>query len=257
VFPVRPNFFPSISKQGGFTLIELLIVIAIILILIAIALPNFLDAQIRARVVRAKGELRTLAIAMESYHLDWKYYPSFSFPNYTTAYLGRINAGLTWLTSPNAYIKSLPEDPFPGDQGPGGHPIGGAGHEGPFSYILDGVQTPRFEYLSHPDGNAGLLKAWCIYSLGPDRPVAEVRANHNANPVCNNGEPIFTYAPTNGTKSKGDLMKYGGDPWWMGVIVDDCIVAIDGEIRGRYADPSRQPGQPVNDIRYLHRFPPD
>lgn len=52
----------------GFTLIELLIVIAIILILIAIALPNFLEAQIRAKVVRAKGEIRTIAIAMDSYY---------------------------------------------------------------------------------------------------------------------------------------------------------------------------------------------
>lgn len=42
-------------NRPGFTLIELLIVIAIILILIAIALPNFLEAQIRAKVTKAKG----------------------------------------------------------------------------------------------------------------------------------------------------------------------------------------------------------
>ena len=46
------------TARRGFTLIELLIVIAIILILIAIALPNFLEAQERARVTRAKAELR-------------------------------------------------------------------------------------------------------------------------------------------------------------------------------------------------------
>ena len=111
-------------KSRGFTLIELLIVIAIILILIAIALPNFLEAQIRARVTRAKAEIRTLAISMEAYFLDWKYYPSFSFPNYTVQFDRRVR-GLTWLTSSIAYITSLPEDPFPGDQTPQGDELFG------------------------------------------------------------------------------------------------------------------------------------
>lgn len=56
------------KRLKGFTLIELLIVIAIILILIAIALPNFLEAQIRARVTKANGELRSLATALFDYN---------------------------------------------------------------------------------------------------------------------------------------------------------------------------------------------
>jgi len=56
------------KRKSGFTLIELLIVIAIILILIAIALPNFLEAQIRARVTKANGELRSLATALFDYN---------------------------------------------------------------------------------------------------------------------------------------------------------------------------------------------
>jgi prepilin-type N-terminal cleavage/methylation domain-containing protein len=56
--------------RAGFTLIELLIVIAIILILIAIALPNFLEAQIRAKVSQVRGNLRTLQIALEMYATD-------------------------------------------------------------------------------------------------------------------------------------------------------------------------------------------
>lgn len=55
-------------RKKGFTLIELLIVIAIILILIAIALPNFLEAQIRARVTKANGEMRSLATALFDYN---------------------------------------------------------------------------------------------------------------------------------------------------------------------------------------------
>jgi len=54
-------------KQRAFTLIELLIVVAIIAILAAIAVPNFLEAQTRARVSRVKNDMRTFGVALESY----------------------------------------------------------------------------------------------------------------------------------------------------------------------------------------------
>src|SRR3989337_2384657 len=57
-------------RLGGFTLIELLIVIAIILILIAIALPNFLEAQVRAKVTASKANIRSIEIAMYSLNSD-------------------------------------------------------------------------------------------------------------------------------------------------------------------------------------------
>ena len=63
------------KNSKGFTLIELLIVVAIIAILAAIAIPNFLAAQTRAKVSRAKGEMQTLATALESYYVDNSTYP--------------------------------------------------------------------------------------------------------------------------------------------------------------------------------------
>src|SRR5205085_597888 len=54
----------------AFTLIELLIVVAIIAILAAIAVPNFLEAQTRAKVSRSKSDLRNFATALESYAVD-------------------------------------------------------------------------------------------------------------------------------------------------------------------------------------------
>src|SRR3990172_3323355 len=101
--------------SSGFTLIELLIVIAIILILIAIALPNFLEAQIRARVTKASGEIRSIGIALESYYLDWNFYPFESETDMANQSPGE--RGLLRLTTPIQYIFEIPPDPFPNSAG--------------------------------------------------------------------------------------------------------------------------------------------
>jgi len=64
-----------LRKNEGFTLIELLIVVAIIGILAAIAIPNLLNALQRGKQKRTMADIRNLATAIESYNVDNNNYP--------------------------------------------------------------------------------------------------------------------------------------------------------------------------------------
>ena len=64
------------SKKRGFSLIELLIVVAIILIIAAIAIPNLLRSRIAANEASAVGSLRTLNTAEITYNTT---YPTIGF----------------------------------------------------------------------------------------------------------------------------------------------------------------------------------
>jgi type II secretion system protein G len=59
------------KKQSGFTLIELMVVIVIIGILVAIALPNFIGAQDRAKLSSVKANMHTVQTMAETYAVDW------------------------------------------------------------------------------------------------------------------------------------------------------------------------------------------
>ena len=81
----------------GFTLIELLIVVAIIGIIAAIAIPNLLNAIDRGKQKRTMADMRSLGTAVESYAVDNNVYPVVS-----TA------ATLKTVVEAGAYIKNMP-----------------------------------------------------------------------------------------------------------------------------------------------------
>ena len=62
-------------KERGFTLIELLIVVAIIGIIAAIAIPNLLNAIDRSKQKRTMADIRSVGTACEEYSIDNNYYP--------------------------------------------------------------------------------------------------------------------------------------------------------------------------------------
>ena len=86
------------KKNSGFTLIELLIVVAIIGIIAAIAIPNLLNAIDRGKQKRTMADLRSMGTAIEEYSIDNNFYPKS---------ISDI-AGLETHVTPS-YIRKLPE----------------------------------------------------------------------------------------------------------------------------------------------------
>src|ERR1035437_5493817 len=98
-------------NSKGFTLIELLIVVAIIGIIVAIAIPNLLNAIQRAKQRRTMGDERSIATAIEAYGVDFNRYPvaaGFSLPSNLAYGTKMVTASLANAVSPT-YIRVCPE----------------------------------------------------------------------------------------------------------------------------------------------------
>jgi prepilin-type N-terminal cleavage/methylation domain-containing protein len=182
-------------RAGAFTLIELLIVVAIIAILAAIAVPNFLEAQVRSKVSRMKADIRTIATAVESYGVDHNAYPPHrdALDNeigYPDRYF--------FLTTPISYLSTIPaRDVFAVDA------IGGQGGSELW------VSWTNFKSFADTHALAAVDEThrWMLRSRGPD---GENEGNSVRNAFMNGGiaaGPSMIYDPTNGSVSRGDLVR--------------------------------------------------
>lgn len=182
-----------ITRSKAFTLVELLLVVAIIAILAAIALPNFLEAQTRSKVSRAMADLRSASIALEAYAADHNgLYP----PDHPRTDLDGFLAAVQ-LSTPVAYLTSIRSmiDPFRRD----------------FDLVPnDADETYRYWDLKSrqraaphiPSLNNGLTfdGNWILSSAGPDKlDDYPTTGDHRFEPIA--------YDPTNGTTSRGDIFR--------------------------------------------------
>jgi prepilin-type N-terminal cleavage/methylation domain-containing protein len=84
------------KSKKGFTLIELLIVVAIIAILAAIAIPQFSQYRVRGYNAAASSDMRNIKVQTEAYNTDWQIYASSTDAG--AAGLGTVRSGPTSLS---------------------------------------------------------------------------------------------------------------------------------------------------------------
>jgi len=172
----------GLRVPSGFTLIELLIVVAIIAILAAIAVPNFLEAQMRAKVVSVKADMKNIITAQELYRADNGDYVPDTGGNWDTDY-----NSLFALSTPVAYIVQVPLNPFFDKYN------AGTLAKGNFSY-----------WRNWPEKEKTYSMFYGITSVGPNGTM-DMTPDPEAISKQTTGWVNTVYNPTNGTKSFGDL----------------------------------------------------
>ena len=86
----------TIKKRKGFMLLELIIVVAIIGVLAAVAIPNFVGMTDEAKVAKIQSDLSTIGTAMEVYHVKKG---------------GTYPTDLSTLAGDNGHLEKVPEPP--------------------------------------------------------------------------------------------------------------------------------------------------
>lgn len=196
--------FTVMKPIQAFTLIELLIVVAILGILAAIAVPNFKNALTRAKIAQVLGDMKTLETAVEAYRFENNAYsPPYYDPNNYADTFSPNQILWYWMTTPIRYLASIPSDPFVDSDNPPAQYQAGWGYAYDFystTYTNEGFPIPCL--WGH---------SWRISSWGPNRLLdyAGCRASHGERARCVNGSVSYQYKSSNGIHSSGDIIRVG------------------------------------------------
>ncbi len=213
----------------GFTLIELLIVVAIIGILAAIAVPNFLNAQAKAKISRSYSDIRSISTAVESMRIDknvllvdyWdddtevgqdRLRDEFHGVGGTHNSRGGTTGVLAPLTTPVAYMSSIPQDPFGVELG--------SGFNDSTSTLIAADQVPPITYL-YFDNDPQITGAECgalVFCQVEYQGIPSLKEGEYVlvayGPDARRNNPPgygYPYAPSNGLSSLGDIwLRSGG-----------------------------------------------
>ncbi len=223
-------------------MIELFICIALIAMLTALAIPNFLRAKTSSSVSRAKADFQHIAIGLEAYRVDIGSFPWMDSSNgCLRPQLGVGVATLERLTTPIAYVTGSPFwDPFEGEKAYRGSSLEEAivaGDSGYARTLKQYFYTTRNFYnnsIKYQSGPADINPLWyMLESTGPDK-------HHHylyfaLNPMTSDtletrgflGKTI--YDPTNGSTSRGSIWQVGGAPVGNGKSMAVMIKTANGK----------------------------
>ena len=214
----------SRKHRSAFTLIELLIVIAIIAILALIAIPNFLEAQTRSKVAAVQSNMRTVALGLEAYYVDYNAYPCRHATGGDDSSNNRFGERMFRfgpLSTPVAYLSDIYSS-----------------SKCPFEKQIVDQRVNSFRYLNKrgwadwcraniasPNAwvNGRPTPYWFLVSIGPDiqsGPKCDIDFTNWATwsevewfrNIFDTNDPrlkVMQYDPTNGTISNGDIIRFG------------------------------------------------